>query len=185
MVPVQTELELASLKCDDRQSQRSPTHCSSGDEELASNMTAEYQEWPMRGFFKRTTIGNEIQYGMEFSLEQLQELYAYACPHASHPGSNRYFSTGSASSSRQPTQAKKIRSGPMSQSKRTRFTPEEDARLVNLKEKERWSWDAIEGAFPGRTRAALQVHYSTKLKDRASSSENGSERMCGQGSIAS
>jgi hypothetical protein len=31
--------------------------------------TAEYREWPMHGFFKRTTIGNETRYSMDFSLE--------------------------------------------------------------------------------------------------------------------
>jgi hypothetical protein len=126
----------------------------------------------MHGFFKRITIGNEIRYSMEFSLEELQELCASACPHASQASSDRDFSTRSASSSRQPTQAKNIRSGPAPQSKRARFTPKEDARLVKLKEKEHWSWDEIEGAFPGRTRASLQVHYSTKLKHRAAASNN-------------
>jgi hypothetical protein len=56
----------------------------------------------------------------------------------------------------------------LGRARRTQVTAEEDARLVNLKEKEPWSWDVIEGAFPGRTRATLQVHYSMKLKDRGS-----------------
>jgi hypothetical protein len=48
----------------------------------------------MRGFIKRTMIGNEIRDSMEFSLEQLQELCAVACPlHASSASSNKHFST--------------------------------------------------------------------------------------------
>jgi len=34
---------------------------------------------------------------------------------------------------------------------------------VDLKETKGWSWDEIESAL-GRTRATLQVHYSTKLR---------------------
>jgi hypothetical protein len=123
----------------------------------------------MHGFLKRTTIGNEIRYSMEFSLEQLRELYARACPqHTSQAGSNKGSSTRSAGSSRLPAQAKKTRPGPPSQIKGTRFTQEEDAKLIDMKEQKGWSWDEIESAFPGRTRATLQVHYSTKLKNRAS-----------------
>ena len=42
--------------------------------------------------------------------------------------------------------------------------------LVQLKEREKLSWDEIEQRFPDRTRAALQVHYSTKLKARLQTS---------------
>jgi hypothetical protein len=49
----------------------------------------------MRGFFKRITIGNEICYGMEFSLEQLQGRCALVCPlHATSAGSDGRFSAG-------------------------------------------------------------------------------------------
>jgi hypothetical protein len=61
------------------------------------NTMAEYQEWPMRGFLKRTTIGDEIRYSIEFSLEQLQGLYDVACPlYATSPSSNRDSSIGQA-----------------------------------------------------------------------------------------
>jgi hypothetical protein len=102
----------------------SPSHSDPtlGDAEPTFNARAEYQEWPMHGFFKRTTIGNEIRYGMGFSLEQLQELCALACPHSSQAGSDRDFSTRSTSSSRQTTQAEKTRLGLASQRKRIRFT---------------------------------------------------------------
>src|SRR5450432_2081827 len=137
------------------------------------NTRAEYQEWPMHRFLNRTTIGDEIRYSMEFSLEQLHELCAPACPqHTSQAGSNRGSSTGSAGSFRLPTQAK-TRSGPPSQVKGTRFT-EEDAKLIDMREIRHCSWNEIDGAFPGRTRATLQVHYSTKLKNRASARGNDS-----------
>ncbi|KAI9889395.1 MAG: hypothetical protein M1814_005331 [Vezdaea aestivalis] len=48
---------------------------------------------------------------------------------------------------------------------RLRFTPEEDAKLIELKNK-RLQWAAIAAEFPGRTVGTLQVRYSTKLKCR-------------------
>jgi hypothetical protein len=37
---------------------------------LEMAVSAEYQEWPMRGVFKRVIVGDEVRYGMEFSLEE-------------------------------------------------------------------------------------------------------------------
>lgn len=118
----------------------------------------------MHGFLKRTTIGDEIRYSIEFSLEQLHELCARARPHASQAGS---YIRSIVSSCPTP-QAKKTRSGSLSQIKGTRFTQEDDAKLIDMKEIKHCLWDEIKGAFPRRTPATLQVHYSTKLKQRAS-----------------
>ncbi|KAF2175208.1 hypothetical protein K469DRAFT_611413 [Zopfia rhizophila CBS 207.26] len=49
---------------------------------------------------------------------------------------------------------------------RPRFTAEEDALLIELKEGQGLPWERISKRFPGRTVGSLQVHYSTKLKDR-------------------
>ncbi|KAF2175201.1 hypothetical protein K469DRAFT_684393 [Zopfia rhizophila CBS 207.26] len=49
---------------------------------------------------------------------------------------------------------------------RPRFTAEEDALLIELKEEQGLPWKRIRKRFPGRTVGSLQVHYSTKLKDR-------------------
>ena len=54
-----------------------PNPTSAGDEESTSNMSAEYQEWPIRGVFKRVIVGDEVRYGMEFSLE---EPHGLMCP---------------------------------------------------------------------------------------------------------
>jgi len=106
----------------------------------------------MHGFLKRTTIRDKIQYSMEFSLEQLYKLCALACPqHTSQAGSNRGSSTRSASSSRLLTQAKKNRSGPPSQIKGTRFTEEEDAKLIDIREIRHCLWNEIDSAFLRRT----------------------------------
>ena len=45
-----------------------------------------------------------------------------------------------------------------------KFTPEEDALLVDLKEEKNLTWKQIADFFPGRTSGTLQVRYCTKLK---------------------
>lgn len=49
-----------------------------------------------------------------------------------------------------------------------KFTPEEDALLVELKEKKNLTWKQIADFFPGRTSGTLQVRYCTKLKAKDS-----------------
>lgn len=45
-----------------------------------------------------------------------------------------------------------------------KFTNEEDALLVDLKENRNLTWKQIAEFFPGRTSGTLQVRYCTKLK---------------------
>lgn len=45
-----------------------------------------------------------------------------------------------------------------------KFTQEEDALLVELKENKNLTWKQIADFFPGRTSGTLQVRYCTKLK---------------------
>ncbi|KAJ5095789.1 hypothetical protein NUU61_005145 [Penicillium alfredii] len=45
-----------------------------------------------------------------------------------------------------------------------KFTPEDDALLVELKENKNLTWKQIADFFPGRTSGTLQVRYCTKLK---------------------
>ena len=47
------------------------------------------------------------------------------------------------------------------------YTSDENARLVRLKEREGMSWAEIAEHFPGRSSSSLQVHYSTKLRQKA------------------
>lgn len=51
--------------------------------------------------------------------------------------------------------------------KRRHYSLNEDFLLVKLKEQERLTWGEITAHFPGRKRSSLQVHYSTKLKNRS------------------
>ena len=45
-----------------------------------------------------------------------------------------------------------------------KFSQEEDALLVELKENKNLTWKQIADFFPGRTSGTLQVRYCTKLK---------------------
>ena len=47
---------------------------------------------------------------------------------------------------------------------KAKFTPEDDALLVELKEKHDLTWKKISDFFPGRSSGTLQVRYCTKLK---------------------
>jgi hypothetical protein len=48
----------------------------------------------MQRFFKLITIGNKVRYSIEFSLKDVQQLYAVAFPlYMSSAGSNASFST--------------------------------------------------------------------------------------------
>ena len=84
--------------------------------------------------------------------------------HASSAGSNASFSARP-SRRAQPFSACTRAENAPSRSKRPRFT-EEDAKLVDLKERRGWSWEDIQRSFPGRSTGSLQVRYSTKLKER-------------------
>jgi hypothetical protein len=48
--------------------------------------------------------------------------------------------------------------------KRVRWTPEEDATILKMREVDGCSWEEIHAALPHRTPGAIQVQYSTKLK---------------------
>ncbi|KAK5108135.1 hypothetical protein LTR62_008731 [Meristemomyces frigidus] len=45
-----------------------------------------------------------------------------------------------------------------------KFTPEDDALLLELKESKNLTWKQIADFFPGRSSGTLQVRYCTKLK---------------------
>jgi hypothetical protein len=164
-VPARLERH-ASSRCNNQpESRKSSSPSPTGDEEPTSNAGAAYQEWPMRGFFKLITIGNEVRYAMEFNVEDVQQLCAAAFPlHTSSAGSNASFSARPSRRAR-PFSACAQAENASSRSKRPRFTEEEDAKLVDLKERRGWSWEDIQRSFPGRSTGSLQVRYSTKLKN--------------------
>jgi hypothetical protein len=53
---------------------------------------------------------------------------------------------------------------PRPRAAKLKFTADEDALLVELKEQKNLTWKQIADFFPGRTSGTLQVRYCTKLK---------------------
>ena len=74
--PVRPE-HMILLHSDRHQSNMDPNPTSVGIEESMLNASAEYQEWPISGVFKRVIVGDEVRYGIEFSLE---ESHSLMCP---------------------------------------------------------------------------------------------------------
>jgi hypothetical protein len=151
--PFPSLLEVTSRYDNQLESQKSSSPSPTGDEEPTSNASAAYQEWPMRRFFKLITIGSEVRYSMKFSLEDVQQLCAAAFLLQS-AGSNALFSARP-SRRAQPFSACDRAKNVSSRSKRPRFTEEEDAKLVDLKERRGWSWEDIQGGARGRYRCAI------------------------------
>jgi hypothetical protein len=57
------------------------------------------------------------------------------------------------------------------QRKRVPYSTEEEELLIDLKKNQNLPWSEIVKHFPGRKPSTLQVHYSTKLKDRGNGAE--------------
>ncbi|KXT14987.1 hypothetical protein AC579_7742 [Pseudocercospora musae] len=55
---------------------------------------------------------------------------------------------------------------------RLRWTAEENARMIKLKEADDLSWEEISEHFPNRSAGSLQVHYSSHLKSQKSESRD-------------
>ncbi|KAH9205178.1 hypothetical protein DL95DRAFT_318109 [Leptodontidium sp. 2 PMI_412] len=53
---------------------------------------------------------------------------------------------------------------PRPRKSKSKFTPEDDQKLVDLKENKNLTWKQIAEFFPGRSQGTLQVRYCTKLK---------------------
>lgn len=58
-----------------------------------------------------------------------------------------------------------------------RFSAEEDAMIIDMKERKRLPWKSIKKKFPNRSLASVRVHYAMKLKegvDKRNAKEAGS-----------
>jgi hypothetical protein len=119
----------------------------------------EYEEWPFQGFLKRTRIGNETMYNLEFKLPCMSKTLAIpitACDEEDAPTTPMTRSTAPYSKVSSLTSRRRTRVG---------WEPEDDTRLVDVK-KGGCSWKEIYAAFPDRTPGTIHVRCSTKLKSR-------------------
>ena len=106
---------------------------------------------------------------LAISCQEQTARSAAAFPlHTSLAGSNASFSARPSRRAQTFSAYARAENAP-SRSKRPRFTEEEDAKLVDLKQRG-WLWEDIQRSFPGRSTGSLQVRYSTKLKERNTAS---------------
>lgn len=126
---------------------------------------AEYLEWAIQGFLKRTRIGDAVTYHLEFKLPSFSELlYFPSSPEASGLYSRKearlkcQYQTSHSAVVYSKTRPIKSRLP----TKRILWTEEEDDILVRMKE-DGCSWEEISDALPFRTPGAIQVYYSTQL----------------------
>jgi hypothetical protein len=129
-----------------------------------SVLVAEYQEWPFQGFLKRTKIGDDITYNLEFKLPSIWEhLYLPINSEALDICPSRK----ALAKSPVPHEASvysKIRQAPLQpQKKRVRWTPEEDATLLQMRS-DGCSWEDIHAALPHRSMGTIQVRHSIESK---------------------
>jgi hypothetical protein len=135
------------------QTSRSP----SATRELAP--IAEYQEWPFQGFLKRTRIGNETTYNLEFKLLYLSKLLSLPIEAHNEGG------VPTTPTARPMAPSSKVSTPTSRPRTRAKWMPEDDTKLVDMK-KSGCSWKEINAAFPDRTPGTIQVRCSTKLKSR-------------------
>lgn len=156
---IQIEMDDRHVQTEDRDTlppSRSPSAAAE------SGLAAEYEEWPLHGFLKRTRIGSTTSFNLEFHLshvpEHLELLGLSEALRSSIGTSPQHmaFHSAAAHSNTRSLQSRR----PM---KRLPWTKEEDETLVKMKEEDGASWEEISEALPCRTPGAIQVHYSTKL----------------------
>ena len=140
----------------DARTSRSPAMVESGP-------VAEYDEWPFQGFFKRTRIGNETTYSLEFQLPHVPEhLHIPVLSEALGITSDKETSA-EAAPLRVVPHSKVHLAAVRRKATHVSWTPEEEATVLKMKE-DGCSWEEIRVALPHRSKGTIQVRYSTKLK---------------------
>jgi hypothetical protein len=127
---------------------------------------ADYQEWPTEGFLKRTRVGHELFYSLDFRLSDIGTTVSTTGPSRSPRKLTNIQNRNRRHSSVVLIPSKPSRAESSSRKAGSRFTVRENKKLIRLKEAEGMCWQEISCHFPGRTTGTLQVHYCTKLKRR-------------------
>lgn len=126
---------------------------------LESESVGEYQEWPFQGFLKRSNIGNEITYNLQFRLQHIPEhLHLHVLSRALNTDST-HNSTSIHHDNLQSKTPLQVRR------KRVSWRPKENKTILAMK-KNGCTWKEIHQALPHRSQGAIQVQYSTKLKKK-------------------
>ncbi|KAH8790802.1 hypothetical protein F5882DRAFT_377148 [Hyaloscypha sp. PMI_1271] len=116
---------------------------------VESTPVAEYQEWPFQGFLKRTIVGNQTIYNLEFALPRTSD-YSHLCLHSELLGSGESLVKAIAShqvvSIRKPDKE---------------LTKEQEILLAKLVHEDK-TWAEIGRHFPGYTLLSLKENFFMK-----------------------
>ncbi|ELR06090.1 hypothetical protein GMDG_07801 [Pseudogymnoascus destructans 20631-21] len=129
----------------------------------SSDSPLESHEIPIRGSLTLQTFQSGIVYCLKFSQEELP------FPLDIEQAQNVISSASSGNRDRErPHLRERVVSRP---GRHSTYSEDDDELLIQLKEKDKLPWDEIAEYFPERTKATLQVHYCTKLKNRSQTSK--------------
>ncbi|ELR03564.1 hypothetical protein GMDG_06222 [Pseudogymnoascus destructans 20631-21] len=129
----------------------------------SSDSPLESHEIPIRGSLTLQTFQSGIVYCLKFSQEEL--------PFPLHIEQAQDVISSASSGDRdreRPHLRERVVSRP---GRHSTYSEDDDELLIQLKEKDKLPWDEIAEYFPERTKGTLQVHYSTKLKNRSQASK--------------
>jgi hypothetical protein len=120
---------------------------------VESVLVAEYQEWPFRGFLKRTKIGNKTVYNLEFQLPYVPE---YLHSEALGIRTDKETSAEAATPYDASIYSKMYPTTVRPRMKRVRWTPKEDATVLRMRDEDGCSWEEIAKVLPHRTPETIQ-----------------------------
>ena len=135
-----------------------------GGTKQSLTVEADYEEWPMEGFLKRTRVGHQLFYSLDFRLNDIGTTVSARGPSRSPRKAINIQNRNGRNSPVVLIPSKQPRTGLSARKAGSRFTVRENKKLIHLKEVSGLSWQEISCHFPGRTMGTLQVHYCTKLK---------------------
>ncbi|KFY10988.1 hypothetical protein V491_07382 [Pseudogymnoascus sp. VKM F-3775] len=129
----------------------------------SSDSPLESHEIPIRGSLTLQTFQSGIVYCLKFSQEELP------FPLDIEQAQDVISSASSGDRDRErPHLREQVVSRP---GRHSTYSEDDDELLIQLKEKDKLPWDEIAEYFPERTKGTLQVHYSTKLRNRSQTSK--------------
>ncbi|KFY31613.1 hypothetical protein V493_00962 [Pseudogymnoascus sp. VKM F-4281 (FW-2241)] len=129
----------------------------------SSDSPLESHEIPIRGSLTLQTFQSGIVYCLKFSQEELP------FPLEIEQAQDVISSASSGDPDRERSHLReRVVSRP---GRHSTYSKDDNKLLIQLKEKDKLPWDEIAEYFPERTKATLQVHYCTKLKNRSQTSK--------------
>jgi hypothetical protein len=165
-----------------RQGKRGTIRPPSSREATPENAVATFREWPLgNAILKRVTMdGSSPTFVVQFTWDPCAtqgRVHGIAENRSSVSSAQKQRPTRERSTRSPKPENLPAHSKPTSTSRRARYTPEDDAKIRQLKE-QGLSWLAIAQQFPGRTAGAIEVRYHTKLK-AADASQKGARQLRG------